>query len=184
MRRLSSCGSRAQLLRGMWDLPRPGLEPVSPALAGRFSTTTPPGKPCFLFFYKFIYFILFILFLAALGLCFCMRAFLWFWQAGATLHCGAQASHCGGFSCCGAWALGTWASVVVAQGLSSCGSRALERRLSKLWHTGLVAPRHVRSSWTRARTHVPCNGRRILNHCATREAQKKFFVINNIITYQ
>ena len=28
-RRLSSCGSRAQLLRGMWDPPRPGLEPVS-----------------------------------------------------------------------------------------------------------------------------------------------------------
>ena len=45
MRRLSSCGSRAQLLRGMWDLPRPGLKPVSPALAGRFSTTAPPGKP-------------------------------------------------------------------------------------------------------------------------------------------
>ena len=43
--RLSSCGSRAQLLRSMWDLPRPGLEPVSPALAGRFSTTVPPGKP-------------------------------------------------------------------------------------------------------------------------------------------
>ena len=34
-----------QLLRGMWHLPRPGLEPVSPALAGRFSTTAPPGKP-------------------------------------------------------------------------------------------------------------------------------------------
>ena len=45
MRRLSSCGSRAQLLRGMWDLPRPGLKPASPALAGRFSTTVPPGKP-------------------------------------------------------------------------------------------------------------------------------------------
>ena len=44
-RRLSNCGSRAQLLRGMWDLPRPGLEPVSPALARRFSTTVPPGKP-------------------------------------------------------------------------------------------------------------------------------------------
>ena len=43
--RLSNCGSRAQLLRGMWDLPRPGLEPVSSALAGRFSTTAPPGKP-------------------------------------------------------------------------------------------------------------------------------------------
>ena len=33
----------------MWDLPRPGLEPVSPALAGRFSTTAPPGKSLFLF---------------------------------------------------------------------------------------------------------------------------------------
>ena len=43
--RFSSCGSRAQLLRGLWDPPRPGLEPVSPALAGRFSTTAPPGKP-------------------------------------------------------------------------------------------------------------------------------------------
>ena len=43
--RLSRCGSRAQLLRGMWDPPRPGLEPVSPALAGRLPTTAPPGKP-------------------------------------------------------------------------------------------------------------------------------------------
>ena len=45
--RLSGCGSRAQSLRGMWDPPRPGLEPVSPALAGRLSTTAPPGKPYF-----------------------------------------------------------------------------------------------------------------------------------------
>ena len=44
-RRLSSCGTWAQLLRGMWDLPGPGLEPMSPALAGRFITTAPPGKP-------------------------------------------------------------------------------------------------------------------------------------------
>ena len=49
-RRLSSCGSWAQPLCGMWDLPRPGLEPVSPALAGRFSTTAPPGKPLSQFF--------------------------------------------------------------------------------------------------------------------------------------
>ena len=28
----------------MWDLPGPGLEPGSPALAGGFLTTTPPGK--------------------------------------------------------------------------------------------------------------------------------------------
>ena len=53
-RRLSSCGSRAQLLRGMWDLPRPGLEPVSPAPAGRFPTTAPPGKPCGQCFYLWI----------------------------------------------------------------------------------------------------------------------------------
>ena len=48
--RLSSCGSRAQPLRGMWDPPRPGLEPVSPAPAGRLSTTAPPGKPRILAF--------------------------------------------------------------------------------------------------------------------------------------
>ena len=29
----------------MWDLPGPGMEPVSPALAGGFLTTAPPGKP-------------------------------------------------------------------------------------------------------------------------------------------
>ena len=29
----------------MWDLPGPGLEPMSPALAGGFLTTVPPGKP-------------------------------------------------------------------------------------------------------------------------------------------
>ena len=28
----------------MWDLPGPRLEPVSPALAGGFLTTVPPGK--------------------------------------------------------------------------------------------------------------------------------------------
>ena len=35
---------------------------------------------------------------------------------------------------------------------------------------GLVAPWHVGSSRTRARTRVPCIGRWILNHCAIREA--------------
>ena len=35
-----------------------------------------------------------------------------------------------------------------------------------MWCTGLVAPRHVASSQTRAQTHVSCLGRRILNHCA------------------
>ena len=60
------------------------------------------------FFFYFIY-----LFLSVFGLC-----------------CGAWASHCSGFSCCGAQALAMQASVVVANGLSSCGVRALEHRLS------------------------------------------------------
>ena len=49
-RRLSNCGSQAQLLRGLWDPPRRGLELVTPALAGRLSTTAPPGKPPLLLF--------------------------------------------------------------------------------------------------------------------------------------
>ena len=49
--------------------------------------------------------------------------------------------------------------------LQSTGSR----------HAGLVAPRHVGSSQTRARTHVPCVGRQILNHCATREVPVDMF---------
>ena len=56
--RLSSCGSWAQPLRGMWDPPRPGLEPMSPALAGRFSTTAPPGKPWLCFYPYLFYFLL------------------------------------------------------------------------------------------------------------------------------
>ena len=47
----SRCAGSAVVAHGpscsaaMWDPPRPGLEPVSPELAGRFSTTAPPGKP-------------------------------------------------------------------------------------------------------------------------------------------
>ena len=62
------------------------------------------------------------------------------------------------------------------QGFSSCGMGARQLWLAgsgwqaqQLWCTGLVAPWHVGSSRTRARTRVPCIGRRILNHCATRE---------------
>ena len=51
-----------------------------------------------------------------------------------------------------------------------CGAQAPDAQAQQLWLTGLVAPRHVGSSQTRARTRVPCIGRQILNHCATREA--------------
>ena len=46
---LRSCASR-QLPHSLWHLPRPVSEPVSPASAGRFLTTGPPGKlSCFQF---------------------------------------------------------------------------------------------------------------------------------------
>ena len=83
----------------------------------------------FLFFLnKFIYFL--FLFFGCFGSLLLRAGFLWLRPAGATLRCGVRASHCGGFSSCGARALGACASVVVAHGLSSCGSRALEHRLS------------------------------------------------------
>ena len=43
--RLGSRGAQASLLHGIWDLPGPGREPRSPALAGGFFTTEPPEKP-------------------------------------------------------------------------------------------------------------------------------------------
>ena len=76
-------------------------------------------------------------------------------QVGATLHRGAQATH--------------------YRGLSRCRAQAPDAQAQQLWLTGLVAPRHVGSSQTRARTHVPCIGRQILNHCATREALPCYF---------
>ena len=82
-------------------------------------------------------------------------------QRAGLLFAGARASHCGGFFCCGAQAIDTW-----VQQLWLASSRA---RAQQLWRMGLVAPRHVGSSRTRARTHVPCIVRQILNHCATRE---------------
>ena len=42
--RLSSCGTWTQSPCNMWNLPRPGIEPLFPALAGKFLSTMPPGK--------------------------------------------------------------------------------------------------------------------------------------------
>ena len=53
--RLSSCGSRAQLLCGMWDLPRLGLEPMFPALAGGLPNTAPPRKPLIVDYFMTLY---------------------------------------------------------------------------------------------------------------------------------
>ena len=102
----------------------------------------------------FYLFFLFFYFFGCVGSSFLCEGFLYWWQAGATLHCGARASHYRGLSCCGAQAPDAQA---------------------QLWLTGLVAPRHVGSSQTRARTRVPCIGRQILNHCATKEAPSAHF---------
>ena len=44
-RRLNSCDACTLLIRDAWNLPGSGIEPVSPAVAGRFFITEPPGKP-------------------------------------------------------------------------------------------------------------------------------------------
>ena len=87
----------------------------------------------------FIYFIY-----GCVGSSFLCEGFLQLRRAGATRHRGARASHYRGLSCCRA--------------------QAPDAQAQQLWLTGPVAPRHVGSSQTRARTRVPCIGRRILNH--------------------
>ena len=39
----------------------------------------------------------------------------------------------------------------------------------QLWRMGLIAPQRVGSSRIRGGTHVPCTGRQILIHCATKD---------------
>lgn len=64
---------------------------------------------------------------------------------------------CSGLLCCGAQALGMWASVVVALGFLSTGSAA------GAW-AGLAALWHMESSRSRDQTGVPCIARWIPNH--------------------
>lgn len=47
---LRSSRAQAQLLRGMWAHPGPGIESTFPALTGRFFSTGSPGKSLMLFF--------------------------------------------------------------------------------------------------------------------------------------
>ena len=74
-----------------------------------------------LFWKRFIYIFFFIL-----------GTLCWVFDvAWAFSSCGA---HCGGFTCCKAWALGAWASVVAACGLHSYNSQSLEHRLHSWGH--------------------------------------------------
>ena len=117
-----------------------------------FSSCIEQGLLFFFFFKEFLYFYLFIyLFLAVLGLRFCARAFS---------SCGKR----------GPLFIAVRGPLTIAASLAA-EHRLQTRRLSSCGSTGPVAPRHVGSSQTRARTRVPCIGRQTLNHCATREAR-------------
>ena len=75
----------------MWDFPGSGIEPTSPALAGRFFTTVPPGKPLLIFWYFFL--ICFVLILHTMFPCLLSRfsvvlLFVILWSA----HCQASLS--------------------------------------------------------------------------------------------
>ena len=87
----------------------PGIEPGSPALQADSLPFEPPGKPSN---FKIICF----LFLVVLYFHCCPQAFSSCGKWELFSSCGAWTSHCGGFSCCEAQALGTRASVAAAQG--------------------------------------------------------------------
>ena len=132
-----------------------------------FSFSLNMGKCTFFFlfslFNKFILFIYFWLrwvFIAARGLSLVAASR------------GFSSLRCTGFSL--QWLLLLWSTGSRHAGFTSCGTQAQQLWLvgsrvqaQQLWHTGLVAPWRVGSSQTRVRTWI---GRRILNHCTTREA--------------
>ena len=78
----------------------------------------------------YLFFNKFILFLAALGLRCWAQAFSSCSEQGLLFVAERGLLIVVASLCCGAGALGMWASVVAARGLSSCGSQALEHRLS------------------------------------------------------
>ena len=105
----------------------------------------------------------FVFYLAALGLCCCAQALSscgsgghsWLQCAGSSLRWPLPFQSTGsrhtGFSSCGTWAQQLWLA----------GSRA---QAEQVWCAGPAAPRHMGSSQSRTRTHVPCTGRRTPNH--------------------
>ena len=84
----------------------------------------------FFFFFNIIFSLFKNLFLAILGLPCCVWASSSGSDQGSLSSYGVRASHCGGFSCCGTQAPGTWVLVVAAHGLQSMGSLVVVRGLS------------------------------------------------------
>ena len=65
-------------------------------------------------------------------------------------------------------------------GLSCCEHGPWSLWPQELWRTGLTAPRHMGSSWTKNQTCVPYIGRRILNRWATREVPASNILNRNV----
>ena len=86
---------------------------------------------------------------------------------------GYSLSQCTGFSL--RWLLLLQSRGSRVSGGSSCGLWALEHRLSSCGARALLPPRHVKSSGTKDRTHVPCTGRRILYHWTPQGSPATFF---------
>ena len=59
----------------------------------------------------------YLLLFGCIGSSLLRAGFLWLPRAGATLRCGARASHCSGFSCCGSRALGAQAYLLRGYGI-------------------------------------------------------------------
>ncbi|XP_029083341.1 DDB1- and CUL4-associated factor 6 isoform X4 [Monodon monoceros] len=68
---------------------------------------------------------------------------------------------------------------MVYKGHRNSRTMAPDMQAQRPWLTGPAAPRHVGSSRTRARTRVPCIGRRTLNHCTTREVPTASFLLSH-----
>ena len=96
--------------------------------------------------------------------------FLQLWQARATLCCDTWASHCSGFSCCGAQALE--ASVVEVLRLSSCGLWTLECGSVVVEH---AVPWHVGSSRPGVELESPALAGRFLTTGAPEKSSGQSF---------
>ena len=118
-----------------------------------------------IYFYKFIYFIYFYFWLHWVFVAACRFSLV-------AVSGGYSSLRCASFSLQWLLLLQNTGSRAQAQQLWLMGSRA---QAQQLWRIGLVAPWHVGSSQTRARTGVPCIVRWILNHCATKEAPQLHF---------
>ena len=117
------CHAAVQLSRGLWQRRMCNLPCLTSSLEDTRSLSTSQPFLLLLFFRNKSFYFLFSLFYVC-----CTWACLFaphVRELGLLSSCGARLLICGGgFSCCKAWALGAWASVVVVHRLScskACG---------------------------------------------------------------